>query len=245
MRTIIFFLSFFLVCSGAHAVKISGTVTDDKGNILPFASVFIKGSSQGTTSNDRGKYFLDLPAGTYTIVCQYVGYVRQEKIVVLSEGSITLDFHMSIQQTNLKEVVVKSGAEDPAYEIIRHAIKKRKSYENPLDSFTCEAYIKTLMRTRGLPKKIFGQKIGDDDKRDMGVDSAGKGIIFLSESLTKVAFKRPDKVKLEVLSGRQSGSNGFGFSIPTFIDFYHNNVNALGSELNPRGFVSPIADGAL
>jgi hypothetical protein len=48
-----------------------------------------------------------------------------------------------------------------------------------------------------------------------------------------------------VLSGRQSGGNGFGFSFPTFIDFYRNKVNALGSELNPRGFVSPIADGAL
>ena len=53
----------------------------------------------------------------------------------------------------------------------------------------------------------------------MGVDSAGKGIIFLSESLTKVAFKKPDRTKLEVLSGRESGSNGYGFNFPTFINF--------------------------
>ena len=79
----------------------------------------------------------------------------------------------------------------------------------------------------------------------MGVDSAGKGIIFLSESLTKVAFKKPDRTKLEVLSGRESGSNGYGFNFPTFINFYSNNVNVFTSQLNPRGFVSPIADGAL
>ncbi|HEV3252571.1 MAG TPA: DUF5686 family protein, partial [Puia sp.] len=206
MRTTIFFLTFLLICSGAYAVKISGMVTDDKGNILPFASVFIKGSSQGTMSNNRGKYFLDLPAGTYTIVCQYVGYERQEKIVVLSAESITLDFHMSIRQTNLKEVVVKSGAEDPAYEIIRHAIKKRKSYENPLDSFTCEAYIKTLIRSNSLPSKILGKTFSDEDRKDLGVDSEGRGIIYLSESLTRIAFKKPDKIKLEVISGRESGS---------------------------------------
>src|SRR5450631_3004581 len=245
MRTFILLFLFSLLHFTAHAVKISGTITDDKGNILPFASVFIKGSSTGTTSNNRGKYFLDLPAGSYIIVCQYVGYARQEKIVTLASESITLDFHLSIQRTNLKEVVIKPGGEDPAYEIIRHAIKKRKSYENPLDSFTCEAYIKTLIRSRSLPSRILGKKFSDEDRKDLGVDSEGRGIIYLSESLTRIAFKKPDKVKLEVISGRESGSNGYGFNFPTFINFYNNNVNIFITQLSPRGYVSPIADGAL
>lgn len=79
MRTFFLLLLFSLFHYDVLAVKISGTITDDKGNILPYASVFIKGSSQGTMSNNRGKYFLDLPAGNYTIVCQFVGYTRQEK----------------------------------------------------------------------------------------------------------------------------------------------------------------------
>jgi hypothetical protein len=145
----------------------------------------------------------------------------------------------------MKEVVVKPGGEDPAYEIIRHAIKKRKDYEAPLDSFTCEAYIKTLIKTRKLPGKIFGKQLEDKDRKDMGVDSVGAGVIYLSESLTKVAFKKPDKIKLEVLSGRESGTNGFGFNFPTFINFYNNNVSIFITQLNPRGFVSPIAEGAL
>ncbi len=169
---------------------------------------------------------------------------RKKKISLGSEERV-LDFRLSLQQLSMAEVVVRPGGEDPAYAIIRHAIKKRKDYESPLDSFTCEAYIKTLIRTRKLPKKIMGQKIEDKDKKDMGVDSAGKGIIFLSESLTKVAFKRPDKLKLEVLSGRESGSNGFGFSVPTFINFYKNNVSVLSDKLSPRGFISPISDAAL
>src|ERR1700712_4893846 len=103
MRTILLFTA-LLFALGVKAIKISGTITDDKGNILPYASVFIKGSSQGTTTNNRGRYFLDLPAGNYIIVCQYVGYGRQEKTVTLSGDPLSLDFQLTVQQTSLKEV---------------------------------------------------------------------------------------------------------------------------------------------
>ncbi|HEX4374438.1 MAG TPA: DUF5686 and carboxypeptidase regulatory-like domain-containing protein [Puia sp.] len=246
MTKILLLLSSFLLTSThISAQRISGSVTDDKGHILPFASLFIKGTTKGTTANNEGKYFINAEPGKQIIICQYVGYERQEKTIIVGSENITANFSLSVQQLSMKEVVIRPGGEDPAYDIIRHAIKKRKDYESPLDSFTCEAYIKTLVKTRKLPTKIFGHKIDSSDKKDMGVDSAGKGIIYLSESLTKVAYKKPGKYKLEILSGRESGSNGYGFNFPTFINFYNNNVTVLVSKLNPRGFVSPIADGAL
>lgn len=244
-QTLLFTIFILLFFIHASAGRISGTVTDEKGNPLPFASILIKGSTRGTTANNEGKYFLDLDAGNYIIVAQYVGYERQEKKVSVTKNETELNFQLSPQQLTLNNVVIKSGGEDPAYEIIRNAIKKRESYNQPLDSFTCEAYIKTLIKTRKLPHKILGQKIEDKDWKEMRVDSAGRGIIYLSESLTKIAFKKPDKTKLEVLSGRESGTNGYGFNFPVFINFYENNVTVLTTQFAPRGFVSPIADGAL
>lgn len=229
----------------ANATRVTGTVTDDKGNALSYASILVKGTTRGVTGGNDGKYALDLAPGEYTLVCQYVGYTRKEKRISVGITPMVANFQLSLQQLSMTEVIVRPGGEDPAYAIIRHAIKKRKDYEMPLDSFTCEAYVKTLIRTRKLPDKFFGQRLQEKDKKEMGVDSAGKGIIYLSESLSKIAYKRPDKIKLEILSGREAGSNGFGFSFPVFINFYSNNVNALGGQLNPRGFVSPIADGAL
>ncbi|HMK02550.1 MAG TPA: DUF5686 family protein, partial [Ferruginibacter sp.] len=44
---------------------------------------------------------------------------------------------------------------------------------------------------------------------------------------------------------RVSGSDGFGFTFPTFISMYTNNVSVFLDRLNPRGFVSPIADAAI
>jgi hypothetical protein len=244
-RALILCLLTLLLSAGARATRVTGTVTDEKGNALPYSSILVKGTTRGVTAGNEGKYTLDLAPGTYILVCQYVGYTRQEKKITVGATGLVVDFRLSLQQLSMAEVIVRPGGEDPAYAIIRHAIKKRKEYETPLDSFTCEAYVKTLIRTRKLPNKIFGQKLEDKDKKEMGVDSAGKGIIYLSESLTKVAFKRPDKLKLEILSGRESGSNGFGFSFPVFINFYGNNVHALTDRLSPRGFVSPIADAAL
>ena len=248
-RTLILSLLILLLSIRVLAIRVTGKVTDDKGNALAYASILVKGTTRGVTAGNEGRYALDLAPGTYTLVCQFVGYTRREKTITINSAAgteaVVVDFQLSLQQLSMAEVVVRPGGEDPAYAIIRHAIKKRRDYETPLDSFTCEAYVKTLIRSRKLPDRIMGQKIQPKDKRDMGVDSAGKGIIYLSESLTKVAFKRPNKLKLEVLSGRESGSGGFGFSFPVFINFYNNNVNALADQLNPRGFVSPIADGAL
>jgi hypothetical protein len=236
---------FILFSSTTFAGKVNGRVVDEKNNPLPYASLFIKEISKGTTANQEGRYFFDLKPGNYTLIVQYVGYATLTKKIEVSNNDMQLDLQLQPQQLHLNDVVVRSGGEDPAYEIIRNAINKRESYRAPLDSFTCETYIKTLIKTRRLPRKILGQKIDSAEWKQMNVDSTGKGIIYLSESLTKIAFKKPDKVKLEVLSGRESGSNGYGFNFPTFINFYENNVNVLTDAFAPRGYVSPIADGAL
>lgn len=225
----------------SFAGKITGLVTDDKGKPLPYASISIKGTNRGTTANSIGKYSITLNPGEYILVCQYVGYGKVEKNITVTQADMVVDFTLSIQQLTLSEVVVKRG-EDPAYEIIRQAIKKRDYYNSQVDSFTVDIYIKGLLRTRKIPKRVFGQKI-ERDSTD-GLDSLGRGIILLSESITKVAFKKPNKIKYEVVSSRMSGG-GFGLSFPFFINFYQNNVSVFDNALNKRGFVSPIADGAM
>lgn len=241
-----FYLLFaLLIVSGVSAQRISGHIKDNNGQPLPFASVTIKKLGKGVTANQEGFYSITLTPGDYTLVAQFVGYTRSEQKVTLTATARTIDFVLSPLSGTLSNVIISTGDEDPAYEIIRHAIAKRKEYQSPLDSFTCEAYIKTWMKTRKLPKSILGQKIDDQTKLDMGVDSMGKGMIFLSESLTRIAFRKPNQQKLEVISGRESGSNGYGFNFPMFINFYDNNVTVLTDQFAPRGFVSPIAEAAL
>lgn len=222
-----------------YAVKISGTVTDNNGNTLPFSSILIKGTTAGTSANNAGKYFINLEPGTYTVICQHVGYAKQEKTVTITTKEQTLNFQLTQQELVLNDVIVKKG-EDPAYEIIRQAIKKRKEYLTEIDKFTCEVYLKGQFALRDYPKKFLGQKVDFEDG-----DTSKRKIIFLSETIAKYAVDKPNKRKIEVVSTKVSGqSNSFGFSSPRVISFYENNVQ-IGEGLNPRGFVSPIADGAL
>src|SRR5436853_7685619 len=102
MRRIISILIFFSISFYSFAGRISGSVTDDKGAVLPFASIFIKGTTKGTTANNDGKYFLDLNPGTYTIICQHVGYNREEKTLTVTEENIIVNFKLSPQELTMK-----------------------------------------------------------------------------------------------------------------------------------------------
>ncbi len=234
---LIFTLSFFSLI--AHSQKIKGVVTDNNGKTLPFASVFIKENNKGTNANSEGKYSLKLEPGQYTLVCQYVGYKKDEQKITIANDDQDLNFILTIQEMTLSEVVIKNG-EDPAYQIIRNTIKKRTYYESQLNKFQCEVYTKGQLRLRDYPKKVFGQKVDFEDG-----DTSKQKMLYLSETVSKYAVDKPNKEKVEVISSKVSGqSDGFGLSAPRFNSFYSNNVS-FGERLNPRGFVSPIAESAL
>lgn len=245
MKHFFFLLIFSGIVSGVYAQKIHGIVFNEQGDLLPFSSVTIKGTTQGASANERARFLLNLKPGTYTVLCQHIGYAAQEKKVVLGNQDEEISFVLRQQKLDLKEVVVRTSGEDPAYAIIRQAIKKRPFYNEEVSSFSCDLYSKDMIKLRKLPKKLFGQKIPDEDRREMGLDTSGVGIVYLSEAISSVAMAKPDLFKMQVKSSRVSGSNGFGFTFPAFISFYKNNVVVFTEKLNPRGFVSPIADNAL
>ena len=239
MRRNLLILLLILTSCYAFAGKISGTITDDKGQALPYASIIVKGTTRGTTANNEGKYFMNLEPGTYTIMCQHVGYSRGEKIVTVGDEAIFLNFQLHVQELILREAIVRKG-EDPAYEIIRHAIKKRTFYHKQLSTFRCEVYTKGQLKLRDFPKKFMGQKIEFEDK-----DTSKTKTIFLSETIANYAVQEPDKRKIEVTSSKVSGqSDGYGLAAPEIYSFYDNNLK-IGANLNPRGFISPISDNAL
>ncbi len=236
---------FLIITVHSSAQKIYGTVFTDKGDLLPYASIVIKGTSIGASANNKAKFSITVTPGTYIVVCQHVGYAKQEKKVTITATDEEITFIISEQKLTMNAVIVKTGAEDPAYAVIRQAIKKRPYYNKQVKGFECDLYTKDIMKLRNLPKRIMGQKIPDQDRKEMGLDSSGQGIIYLSESISKIHAQEPDKFKMEVLSSRVSGSGGFGFTFPTFISMYENNVSIFSDRLNPRGFISPIADGAI
>ena len=146
-----FFLLVSFFCSFSQTYVISGKLSD-KNDALPFATVLVKGTTYGTNTNINGNYSLKLTAGVYEVVFQYIGYTKKTIRVELNSDKV-INVIMESEGISLKEVVVKAG-EDPAYPIIRKAIKKRKYYLNQVNTYTCQSYIKGLQRIQSLPKNI-------------------------------------------------------------------------------------------
>lgn len=240
MKKILLLLLFIQFSIVALAGKIYGLITNSTGDILSYASVSIKGTTRGTTANSEGKYFLNLSPGSYTLVCQYVGYKREEKNITVTAEDQEINFTLTLQEFILKEVIVKKG-EDPAYEIIRQAIKKRPYYQDQLDKFQCEVYTKGQLKLRDYPTKILGQKVDFEDG-----DTSKKKMVYLSETVARYSVEQPGKAKVEVLSTKVSGqSDGFGLAAPQIYSFYDNNVSIGNENFGPRGFISPISNNAL
>lgn len=235
----VFLCCFLLVGVQLCAQTIVGTVRNREGVHLPYATIEVKNNRLSITTNAEGKFVLNLPKGEHTISCQHVGYEKVAVTIQVAQDNNTLDFVLQPVSLTLQEVVVKKG-EDPAYAIMRNAIKQREKHRKEWQRFTTEVYTKGQLRLRDYPTKFMGQKVDFEDG-----DTSKRKIIFLSESVAKYSVAPPNKTKTEVLATKVSGqSNAYGLSAPKIISFYDNNVN-IGENLNTHGFVSPIADNAL
>ncbi|PCE66276.1 TonB-dependent receptor [Sediminicola luteus] len=96
----------FLVLS--QTGHLEGTITH-KDAPAPYITVFIKGKSIGTTSDAQGKYHLDVPLGTHTLVCQGIGYKTLEKTITLTQNrTILTDFDLEEDVLGLDQVVVSA-----------------------------------------------------------------------------------------------------------------------------------------
>ncbi len=93
--------------------SISGTVRDQaSGEILPYASVSITGTTIGTITDMNGEYLLPrVKVGIQRISCQFIGYVTTQSEVNVSAGeNHVLAIELESQYLNLEEVVVSVQA---------------------------------------------------------------------------------------------------------------------------------------
>ncbi|KGE12772.1 hypothetical protein DI53_3511 [Sphingobacterium deserti] len=192
----------------------------------------------GTSTNANGEFsFERLPKGRQTLIFKSLGYQTYYTEVDICEKKIQIDILLEEEMSSLEEVVV-TNRENPAIRIIKQAIRHRDENGSKIDSYRADFYSKGLMRVENLPKKMA--RAGAEDIP--GLDSTGSGIIYLSETVSKISFKKPNKLYEEVIASKVSGDDkGFSFNtaIGANIDFYSNTVGLW------NGVISPIAYNAL
>ena len=85
------------------ADPVTGRVTDDKGNPLPGVTVQVKGKEVAVTTDGNGKYTIEVPSDTATLIFSYVGFTPLEVIV---SGKKAIDITLQPESKALGDVVV-------------------------------------------------------------------------------------------------------------------------------------------
>lgn len=229
-----------LILGVATHAQIKGKITSADGQGIPFVSITIENTYNGTTANEEGQYELNVKTtGKYTVIFQSIGFKTQKLSVDVKSLPHTLNVVLADENYQLKEVVI-SNTEDAAYAIIRQAIANRKENSAKTGRFESDFYSKGIFRVKNLPKKILGQKV---EMPDGMVDSTGSGILYLSETVSHITFEQPNKLKERIVASKVSGNdNGFSYNtaMNTYYNFYDNYI-----DMDEVQVISPIAGGAL
>lgn len=225
MKSILLLVLISIQVSFAGGIR--GTVKSNKGEILPYASIVVKGTSYGTMANSEGKYELSLLPGSYEVVFQYLGYKATAKKVEIQQDFITFNAELEEQLLALQEVKVKSANEDPANTIMRKAIAMAKIHTLEVDGYSARAY------SRGGGKLTNIPGILENKLKKEGIE---EGTVYFTETLTDLTFNQPNRYFQKVISTRSNFDDFAGYNRFFNASFYSPEVANSVSPLSPKAF---------
>ncbi|MBN8823484.1 MULTISPECIES: carboxypeptidase-like regulatory domain-containing protein [unclassified Spirosoma] len=106
------FLGSFLLAHGQPTALLTGSVADaTTGKPMPFANVYINGSTRGAITDEKGTYTLTgIPLGTVEIVASFVGYQSDKRTIRFDNTSPqTANFRLKASEQTLDAVTVKGN----------------------------------------------------------------------------------------------------------------------------------------
>ena len=143
LRKTLYFL--FLLTAGTVVlyaqgpiVRISGTVKDEMGETLPYASVRLKDTSVGNMTDNNGNFSFNGPLEGQTLVASCMGFQNYE-IPLSSKTVFPLRITLKEITYQIDEVVIKPQKEkytkkgNPAVELASEIIN-RKEDDNPFNN---------------------------------------------------------------------------------------------------------------
>lgn len=228
LRFLLLPLLFFTSIVSIFGQGIRGRITNEQGEPVPFANIYIPQLSTGTTSNIDGNFELKLPEGKWEILFQYLGYQTQTMALTIGKTFQEINIRLITQDYRIPEIKVMASGEDPAYYIMRRAIALAPYYQKQVSKYSCKVYLKGSGVFEKVPFLL---------KKQMKKGGVKENEPFVMETLSQIDFELPDKVNQKVLAMRSSGKQ--------------NNTSPMGMITNnlydadKYGIVSPVGKSAL
>src|SRR5690606_21459298 len=113
MRNLTLSLFFVFASFGvmAQSYPVSGTVTNEQGEVIPGVNVVIKGTNTGISTDPNGSFRLAIPQGRGTLVFSGIGFESREIEVDASIESRELRVKLNEHTTQLDAVQVVAESE--------------------------------------------------------------------------------------------------------------------------------------
>lgn len=223
--------------------SIVGKLTDKEYNNepLPFANVYIKGTTTGTTSDLDGLYNLNnLSAGTYTISFSFVGYETIEKqIEVIAGKATTVNLTMGASAATLAEVIIKTTARKETEAALLLDQKKAVSIKQSIGAV--ELSRKGVADAAAAVAKISGIS---KQQGSSNVYVRGLGDRYQNTTLNNLTLPSTDvnkkNIDLDLFSTDiiENISVSKAYTSEFYGDFAAGNVNINSKEYTGKGFLN-------
>lgn len=126
-----------------QGTKVTGVITDTKGESIIGASVVEKGTTNGTTTDIDGRYELDLSGKNAVLSISYLGYATQE---IRVDGRRNINIQLYEDSKALEEVVV-----------VGYGQQKKSSVVSAINTVSTK---ELRLPTRNLTNNLAGQLSG-------------------------------------------------------------------------------------
>ncbi len=253
-KKILFLLIFGIgvIATAWSQTKVSGIVVDNTNLPVPYANVQFKGSTQGTVTNEDGRFYLESQVTYNAVVVSFPGYETRE---VRLTKAVTYDFTIKISDgEQLQEVVIFTGKtskkDNPALDILRKIWERRR--KNGLQMFSqyqMEKYEKVEFDMNSIDsafmkRKIFrGMEFIFNQVDTSNVTGKTYLPIFINEALSDVYGDNELKKTKEITKANKNSGFSSNQQIIAFIKDLYADYDIYDNYLTffDKSFTSPLS----
>lgn len=236
--------------------KISGYVFDEQNVPVAYANVFFKGSTEGTITDENGRFYLE-SNNTWDIVnVSFLGYDTLE-ITLTKKVNYDLKFILKEGASQLNEVVIVTGkqskkeSENPAIAILKKIWERKR--QNGLRQFDQYQYTKyekvefdlNTIDSSLIKSKLFkGMEFVFDQVDTSSVTGKTYLPIFINEASSIVYGDNTINKEKEDLKGNKNSGFSNNQVIIGFVDDLYSEFDIYDNYLKffDKSFVSPISN---
>lgn len=237
----------------AAQTKVEGIVIDGLGAPVAFANIVFENSSEGTITNDNGRFYFESENLHSVILVSFVGY-ESKRIELSSKVNYDLTITLNESTEQLDEVIVYTGKQskknNPAIEILKKIwAKKRVNGLRKFKSYQYDKYEKVEFDLNTIDSALIKSRLFKGlEFMFQNLDTSritGKTYLpmFLNEVFSKVYGDNEFGIEKEDVLGNKSSGFGGNQAITSFVEDLYADYNIYNNYLKffDKSFTSPLS----